>query len=71
MKCTGQGLSSGFSKSNATNLQLQPDKGMALRPSTREPFLTKVTDLIIATDYALFRSAAHSVGKGFVIQKKT
>ncbi|WP_421948251.1 class I SAM-dependent methyltransferase [Phaeodactylibacter xiamenensis] len=56
-------------KANATNLQRQPHKGMALRPSTREPFLTKLTDLIIAIDHALFRSAAHSVGKGFIIKK--
>lgn len=58
-------------KANATNLQRQPDKGMALRPSTREPSLTKVTDLIIAIDHALFHRAAHSVGKGFIIKKKT
>ena len=58
-------------KANATNLQQQPDKGLALRPSTREPILTKLTDLIITIDHALFRRAAHSVGKGFIIKKKT
>jgi len=56
-------------KANATNLQRQPEKGIALRPSTREPFLTKLTDLIITIDHALFYRAAHSVGKGFIIKK--
>ena len=56
-------------KANATNLQRQPEKGIALRPSTREPFLTKLTDLIITIDHALFSRAAHSVGKGFIIKK--
>lgn len=56
-------------KANATNLQRQPENGMALRPSTREPFLTKLTDLIIAIDHTLFQRAAHSVGKGFIVKK--
>ncbi len=57
-------------KANATNLQKQPQKGVALRPSAREPFLTRITDFIIALDHALFRHSKHSVGMGFIIQKK-
>ena len=57
-------------KANATNLPGQQKKKMTLRPSVKEPFLTRVTDLIIKIDDALFRNAANSVGKGFIIQKK-
>ncbi len=57
-------------KANATNLQGAQEKKVALRPSVKEPALAKVTDAIIALDQALFGKAAHSVGKGFIIQKK-
>ena len=57
-------------KANATNLSGQKEKKLALRPSAKGPFLTRLTDLIIRIDDALFRRAANSVGKGFIIQKK-
>ncbi|TXB69546.1 class I SAM-dependent methyltransferase [Phaeodactylibacter luteus] len=56
-------------KANATNLKEQPDNGLALRPTTKEPALAKLTDSIIALDRALFGKARHAVGKGFLVRK--
>ncbi|MCB0587983.1 MAG: methyltransferase domain-containing protein [Phaeodactylibacter sp.] len=57
-------------KANATNLSTQKEKKIVLRPSSKGPFLTKLTDLVIKIDEGLFSGAANSVGKGFIIQKK-
>ncbi|MCB0546100.1 MAG: methyltransferase domain-containing protein [Phaeodactylibacter sp.] len=64
------GLIQRIFKANATNISSHKDKKLALRPSTKGPFLTKLTDLVIAIDDAMFRHARRSVGKGFIIQKK-
>jgi len=57
-------------KANATNISEQKVKKLALRPSLKEPFLARLTDWIIRVDDALSRHSRHSVGKGFIIQKK-
>jgi SAM-dependent methyltransferase len=57
-------------KANAGNLSQTDDKKTTLRPSTKEPFLSKITDAIITIDHWLFSQSGSSVGKGFVIQKK-
>ncbi len=57
-------------KANSTNLSEAKEKKLALRPTTREPLLARLTDAIIAVDHFLFGKAAHSIGKGFIIQKK-
>ncbi|MCO6492116.1 MAG: methyltransferase domain-containing protein [Phaeodactylibacter sp.] len=64
------GIIQSIFKANATNLSDRKEKKLALRPSTKGPFLTVLTDLIIKVDDALFRRAASSVGKGFIIEKK-
>ncbi|MDZ4704230.1 MAG: methyltransferase domain-containing protein [Saprospiraceae bacterium] len=63
------GLIQRIFKANATNLQEDQTKRMALRPSMKEPALATVTDGILAVDRALFGKAAHSVGKGFLLRK--
>ena len=57
-------------KANSSNLSDERKKKTALRPSIKEPWLAKVTDTIIKFDHWLFKYSGHSVGKGFVIQKK-
>ncbi|MCB9349358.1 MAG: methyltransferase domain-containing protein [Lewinellaceae bacterium] len=57
-------------KANATNLPDDKKKKIALRPSVKEPFFARLTDLIINLDKALFRNARNSVGMGYIIQKK-
>lgn len=64
------GIAQRIFKANATNLSAGKEKKVALRPSTKGPFLTILTDGIIKADDALFRNASRSVGKGFIIQKK-
>ena len=56
-------------KANSTNISGQEDTNITLRPSLKEPFLTKFTDLIINIDQALFGKAANSVGMGFILEK--
>ena len=57
-------------KENAGNVSGKKEKKMKLRPSAREPFLVRLTDLFIKIDYALFKNSKYSVGKGFVVRKK-
>lgn len=56
-------------KANAKNVSGEKTKKVQLRPSTKEPFLVKVTDLLLRIDYLLFKKTKHSVGKGFVVRK--
>jgi SAM-dependent methyltransferase len=57
-------------KANATNVSDQRKKKTALRPSSKEPALTRLTDAFIDLDDAMFKNSKYSVGKGFVLQKK-
>lgn len=57
-------------KANARNLESDETKKTALRPSTREPLLTFLTDAIIKVDSWLFANAKHSVGRGFILYKE-
>jgi ubiquinone/menaquinone biosynthesis C-methylase UbiE len=57
-------------KVNSTNLKSHNKKNISLRPSAKEPALSKVTDAIIALDHKLFGKSRASVGKGFIVQKK-
>lgn len=57
-------------KENAGNISGEAEKKVKLRPSTNEPFLTKLTDAVIWLDDTLFNSKKYSVGKGFVVRKK-
>ncbi|MCG8326526.1 MAG: class I SAM-dependent methyltransferase [Chitinophagales bacterium] len=58
-------------KANADNLSGDEVKKTALRPSVQEPALAKITDILIAIDNLLFSRTKHSVGKGFIIEKKS
>lgn len=58
-------------KANADNLQDRQNRKAALRPTTKEPLLARLTDVLIAVDAALFGKCRHSVGKGFIVKKKT
>jgi 2-polyprenyl-3-methyl-5-hydroxy-6-metoxy-1,4-benzoquinol methylase len=64
------GLIQSALKANSTNLPDQPDKKITLRPTIKEPFLAKLTDVLLWVDRQLFGRAFHSVGKGFLLQKK-
>lgn len=57
-------------KENAGNVSGREEKKLKLRPSTKEPFLSFLTDALIKIDFALFKRTKHSVGKGFVVRKK-
>lgn len=57
-------------KANSTNLKSHNKKSVSLRPSAKEPVLSKATDGIIALDHKLFGKSDASVGKGFIVQKK-
>ena len=64
------GLIQKLLKANSGNVSNQKEKKVSLRPSTEQSFLTKITDGIIDFDQFLFDKAKHSVGKGFILQKK-
>lgn len=64
------GLIQRIFKANAGNVSSDEKQKGKLRPSTKEPFLTFLTDAIIHLDYFLFKNRRHSVGKGFVVRKK-
>lgn len=64
------GIIQSIFKENSTNLSGQKEKKVKLRPSVKEPFLVKITDLIIWLDRTLFGWLKHSVGKGFIVRKK-
>lgn len=65
------GIVQSLFKANATNQPLVENRKMTLRPSAREPFLTRLTDGIIRLDDLLFQKASHAVGKGFILQKNS
>lgn len=56
-------------KANAGNVSGEKERKLKLRPSTKEPFLVKLTDAVIWLDNLLFKNTRHSVGKGFVVRK--
>jgi SAM-dependent methyltransferase len=58
-------------KANSGNVSDQEEKKVVLRPSTEKSFLTNITDFIIAIDHFLFKKAKYSVGKGFILQKRS
>ncbi len=57
-------------KENAGNVSGKAEKKIKLRPSSKEPSLTLLTDALIKLDFALFKNSKYSVGKGFVVRKK-
>ena len=57
-------------KENAGNVSGKKEKKIKLRPSSKEPFLVKITDAIIWLDHLMFKNTRHSVGKGFVVRKR-
>lgn len=63
------GIIQSIFKANATNHSGQKKKKITLRPSNKEPLLTKLTDFIIAIDETLFSRLKNSVGKGFIVRK--
>jgi SAM-dependent methyltransferase len=56
-------------KSNARNLPAAHASRKSLRPTTDEPFLARLTDLVIALDNAVLRCTKASVGRGYVLTK--
>lgn len=58
-------------KANSGNVSDQEEKKVVLRPSTEKSFLTNITDFIVAIDHVLFKRAKYSVGKGFILQKRS
>lgn len=59
-----------IAKANSGNVSGQDEKRNTLRPSTKEPALTAVTDGILQLDKSLFLGKRYSVGEGFVLKKK-
>ncbi len=57
-------------KANSTNHTDEKKKKTVLRPSNKEPWLVKVTDLIIWLDKLLFGWTKQSVGQGFILRKR-
>ena len=64
------GIIQSIFKENAGNISGRKEKKVKLRPSTKEPALTALTDAFIKVDDALFKNTKHSVGKGFVLRKR-
>ena len=58
-------------KENAGNLPGKNERKVMLRPSIKEPFLTKLTDALINLDSKILGNSKYSVGKGVVVQKKS
>jgi hypothetical protein len=57
-------------KKNAGNVTSDTEGGLKVRPSsTKEPFLSIVTDLILTLDTLLFGWSSRSIGKGIVLKK--
>jgi len=65
------GIIQSIFKDNAGNVSGQKEKKIKLRPSTKEPALVALTDAFIKLDYTLFKNSKYSVGKGFVVRKKS
>lgn len=57
-------------KSNSANLnEKDTDKSITIRPSTKEPLIAKLTDLLLAID-RIFILPESSIGMGYVLRKK-
>ncbi|MBK8563771.1 MAG: class I SAM-dependent methyltransferase [Saprospiraceae bacterium] len=65
------GLIQRLFKENAGNVSGQKEKAVKLRPSVKEPAMTLLTDAIIKIDFFFFGKSKYSVGKGFVVRKKS
>ena len=57
-------------KDNSTNLDEADKKKITLRPTTKEPLLTVLTDGFIKLDKAIFSKSKSSVGKGYILRKR-
>lgn len=57
-------------KDNSNNIRSEKEKKVVLRPSTKIPWLSKITDFIIFIDRLLFGWSKTSVCRGFVLKKK-
>lgn len=57
-------------KENADNLPGKKERNITLRPSIKEPFLSRITDALISLDASILRKSIYSIGKGVVVQKK-
>ena len=65
------GIIQSLFKSNAKNVNDKETKSKKhLRPSLREPFLARLTDMIIWIDRQLFLGRRFSVGRGLILKKK-
>lgn len=56
-------------KANAANLAEARERRIKLRPTTKEPALTILTDALLWLDRTLFAWGKASVGHGFVVRK--
>ena len=57
-------------KANSANINTGNTQGMTIRPSTKEPWLVKITDILLSIDHLLFGKMKNSIGKAFVLKKK-
>ncbi len=57
-------------KANSANVNADKKQVMTLRPTTNEPGLVKITDILLAIDHFLFGKSNNSIGKAFVLKKK-
>jgi SAM-dependent methyltransferase len=57
-------------KANATNVSDNAERKGVLRPTVKEPGAVALTDALINLDRTLFGKGKHSVGKGFVLQRR-
>ncbi len=58
-------------KENAGNVSGRKERTLKLRPTAREPRLVRLTDAILRLDARLFGKSRYSVGKGFVVRKRS
>jgi ubiquinone/menaquinone biosynthesis C-methylase UbiE len=65
------GLMQSIFKDNASNLNIKKSGAGKLRPTAQEPFLVRITDIIIWLDHHFFKSRKHTIGKGFVLRKNS
>lgn len=59
-----------FKQNNSNVDQDEAQKGIKLRPSTKDPLLAKFTDLLLAVDRVLSGKSQSSIGLGYILQKK-
>ncbi len=63
------GILQGFLKANSGNTQKPGSDPRGLRPSSGEPVLVKLADLLIDLDSRCFQGASRSIGLGYVLRK--